>query len=158
MQTRTFREIWEPLVHANFRGNSYGPIPLLPCFQGGIKRDKLNGTNGFLRKSAVSCGFLRKSAVSCGFLRKSAPPKCCNSQEKRKSAKINENLRKSASSARFIPFSLSLLIPLDCFQYGPMALKVCQTFPPRLVLVHCMHVTLRNCWRSARILKKSNVA
>ena len=52
------------------------------------KRDKLNGTNGFLRKSAGFCGFLRKSAVSCGFLRKSAPPKCCNSQEKRKSAKI----------------------------------------------------------------------
>ena len=69
----------------------------------GIKRDKLNGTNGFLRKSALSCSFLRKSA----------PPKCCHSQEKRKSAKISENLRKTANSARFVPFSLSLLIPLE---------------------------------------------
>ena len=32
-------------------------------------------------------------AVSCGFLRTSAPPKCSNSQEKRKSAKICEKLR-----------------------------------------------------------------
>ena len=80
-------------------------------YQGGIKRDKLSGTNrflrksavsyGFLRKSAVSCGFLRKSAVSCGFLRKSAPPKWNNSQEKRKSAKISENLRKLRSWLRW---------------------------------------------------------
>ena len=34
VQTRTFREIWESLVHMNFRGNSYGPIFLVPCFQG----------------------------------------------------------------------------------------------------------------------------
>ena len=79
---------------------------------GGTKRDKLNGTNGFLRKSAVSCGFLRKSAVSCGFLRKSAPPKCCNSQEKRKSAKICENQRKTANLAH-----LSLLV---CPFYFPL--------------------------------------
>ena len=70
---------------------------------GGTKRDKQNGTNGFLRKSAVSCGFLRKSAVSCGFLQKSAPPKCCNSQEKRKSAKI---MRTNCESCAFVPFSL----------------------------------------------------
>ena len=47
--------------------------------QGGVCTAELEGTNGFLRKSVVSCGFLRKSAVSCGFLRKSAPPKCFNS-------------------------------------------------------------------------------
>ena len=52
--------------------------------------------------------------VSCGFLRQSAPPKCCNSQQtQRKSAKISENLRKTANLAPFVPFSLSLLIPLD---------------------------------------------
>ena len=68
---------------------------------------------GFLRFPAKICGFLRTSAVSCGFLRTSAPPKCYNSQEKRKSAKISENLRKTADSARFVPFSLSLSIPLD---------------------------------------------
>ena len=50
--------------------------------------------------------------------RKSAPPKCCNSQEKRKSAKISENLRKTANSARFVPFSLSLLIPLIFLRPG----------------------------------------
>ena len=54
-----------------------------------------------------------KSAVSCENLRKSAPPKCYNSQERRKSAKISENLRNTANSARFVPFSLSLLIPLE---------------------------------------------
>ena len=32
--TRTFREISEPLVHMNFRGNSYGPMAPLPCSQG----------------------------------------------------------------------------------------------------------------------------
>ena len=79
--------MWEPLHRAELKG------------------DKLNGTNGFLQKSAVFCGFLRKSAVSCGFLRKSAPPKCCNSQEKRKSAKICENQRKTANFAH-----LSLLV------------------------------------------------
>ena len=63
------------------------PLPIL----GRTKKDKLNGTNGFLQKSAVCCGFLRNSVVSCGFLRKSAPPSCCNSQEKRKSANICEN-------------------------------------------------------------------
>ena len=95
------------------------PEPLEPIFQdrrwprgstgvetgrnNSIKRDKLNGTNGFLQNSAVSCGFLRNSAVSCGFLRKSAPRKCCNSQEKqRKSAKSCEKRLR-----------LSLLIPLE---------------------------------------------
>ena len=33
MWTRTFGEIWKPLVHANFRGSSYGPMAPLPCFQ-----------------------------------------------------------------------------------------------------------------------------
>ena len=31
---QNFTEIWEPLVHTNFKGNSYGPLPLLPYFQG----------------------------------------------------------------------------------------------------------------------------
>ena len=59
------------------------------------------------------CENLRSPVKICGFLQKSAPPKCYNSQEKRKSAKISENLRKTANSARFVPFSLSLLIPLE---------------------------------------------
>ena len=81
--------------------------------RGCLEEGCLGLPNGFLRKSAGFCGFLRKSAVSCGFLRNSAPPKCCNSQEKRKSAKISENLRKTANSAPFVPFSLSLLMPPD---------------------------------------------
>ena len=67
------------------------------------------------------CENLRFSAVSakiCGFLRKSAPPKCYKSQEERKSAKISENLRKTANLAPFVPFSLSLLIPLE-FRFEP---------------------------------------
>ena len=63
---------------------------------------KLNGTNGFLRKSAVSWGFLH-----------SAPLKCCSSQERQKSAKLSENPRKTASLALFVPFSLSLFFPLE---------------------------------------------
>ena len=31
--SRTFREIWEPLVHVNFRGNLYGPIPWCLVFR-----------------------------------------------------------------------------------------------------------------------------
>ena len=38
VSTRTFREIWEPLVHMNFKGNSYGPIPWCLVF-----RDDLHG-------------------------------------------------------------------------------------------------------------------
>ena len=34
VQTRTFRQIWEPLVQVNFRGNSYGPMVPSPYFQG----------------------------------------------------------------------------------------------------------------------------
>ena len=30
---KAFRQIWEPLVHMNFRGNSCDPMALLPCFQ-----------------------------------------------------------------------------------------------------------------------------
>ena len=67
-------------------------------------RAELNGTNGFLQKSAVCCGFLRNSAVSRGFCE---PWKCCNSpacEEKRKSANICENCKFRS----FVPFSLSL--------------------------------------------------
>ena len=46
-------------------------------------------------------GFLQNSAVSCGFLRKSVPPKRCNSQEERKSAKIRDNQRISAKNCEF---------------------------------------------------------
>ena len=67
------------------------------------KRDKLNGTNGV---SAKICGFLRFSAKICAS-------EFCNSQEKRTSAEISENLQKAANSARFVPFRLSLLIPLE---------------------------------------------
>ena len=64
--------------------------------------------------SAKSFGFLRKSVVSCGFLWKSAPPKCCNFQERRKSAKIRENLRRKKLR---IWLRLSLLV---CpFQFLP---------------------------------------
>ena len=34
VKTRTFREILEPLVHMNCRGNSQGPMAPLPFFQG----------------------------------------------------------------------------------------------------------------------------
>ena len=59
---------------------------------GGIKRDKLNGTNGFLQNSAIGCGFLRESTLSCEklHLRNAVIP--------RKSAhlqKISENLKNS---------------------------------------------------------------
>ena len=96
----------------NVRGKS-GPKKIYVYVVFFPKRDKLNGTNGFLQKYAVSCSFLRQSAVSCGFLRKYAPPKCCCSQDLQKSAKISENLRKTANSARSVPCSLSLLIALD---------------------------------------------
>ena len=52
-------------------------------FSGGIKRDKLKGTNGFLRKSAVSCENLR-------FQNAVIPRKSDNLQ---KSAKICEKVR-----------------------------------------------------------------
>ena len=86
---------------------------------GGIKRDKLNGTNQFLQKSAVSCGFLRKSAVSSGFLRKDAPPNAVISRKsvnQQKSAKICQKI--TANLAPFVPFSLSLLIPLELLRLG----------------------------------------
>ena len=59
----------------------------------GIKRDKPNGTNGFLQKSAVSCGFLRKSAVSCESLRLRNAVIPRKSENLHKSAKICEKLR-----------------------------------------------------------------
>ena len=64
---------------------------------GGITRDKLHGTNGFLRNSAKICG-----------LRKCAPPKCYISQEKRKSAKISENLLLLSLSVCPFDFPLGL--------------------------------------------------
>ena len=39
VQTRTFREIWEPLVHMNFKDNSYGPS-LGALFSGEICMDQ----------------------------------------------------------------------------------------------------------------------
>ena len=88
----------DPFGHVQVTGRPQ----LQECIKSGrIKRDKLNGTNRFLRKSAVSCGFLRKSAVSCENLR------LRNAVIPRKS----ESLRKSANLAPYIPFSLSLLIP-----------------------------------------------
>ena len=71
------------------------------------------GQTGFcenLRFPAVCCENLRFPAVFCENLRLRSA--VCNSQEKQKSAKISENLRKTANSARFAPFSLSLLILL----------------------------------------------
>ena len=62
-----------------------------------------NGTNGFLRESVVLREHLRFSA------------KICASHEKRKSAKISENLRKAANLAPFVPLSLSLLVRLILF-------------------------------------------
>ena len=75
------------------RGRTRGPTRV--GREGQTKRDK--------QVSAKFCGFLRKSA-------KNAPPKCCNSQNQRKLAKICE---KTANAAPFVPFHLSLLIPLD---------------------------------------------
>ena len=64
-------------------------------------RAALKGTN--LRGQTPICGFLRVPAVFCGFLRKSAVsfenlrfPNALFSRKRRESAKICENLRKSA--------------------------------------------------------------
>ena len=70
-----------------------------------------------------SCENLRFPAVFCENLR-------CTSQEKRKSAKINGDLRKTANLAPFVPFSLSLLIPprkkrgAPTCQHKPEVLKI----------------------------------
>ena len=55
-------------------------------------KGKLNGANRFLQKSAIFCCFLRKSAASC------------------------KNKKKLRIWLRFVPFSLSLFIPLDKYQ------------------------------------------
>ena len=71
------------------------------------------GQTGFceiLRFSADSCENLRFPAVFCENLRLR---NAIIPRKKRKSAKISENQRKTAKSTRFVPFSLSLLIPLD---------------------------------------------
>ena len=75
----------KPSQELNFREK---PLPLkrvgLPCI-GGIKRDKLNGTNGFLRKSAFP-------AKICSLrLRNAVIPR--KSEYLQKSAKIYEKLR-----------------------------------------------------------------
>ena len=81
-------------------------------------KEELNGTNsmgqtGFcerLRFPASFCENLRFPAVCCGKLRlRNAviPRKGENLQ------KISENLRKAVNLAPFVPFSLSLGIPLD---------------------------------------------
>ena len=90
-------------------------------FSGGATRDKLHGTNGFLRKI---CGCLRKSAVSCRNLRlRNAvlPRKTKNLPNQRKSAK-----KKTANLAPFVPFSLSLLFPLEI---GLKDDKCCRSIP-----------------------------
>ena len=76
---------------------------LKPTVSSGTKRDKLHGTNGYLRKSAVFCENLRFPAVFCENLR------LPNAIIPRKS----KNLRKTANSAPFVPFSLSFLFPLE---------------------------------------------
>ena len=74
------------------------------------------------------CEILRCPAVFCENLRfsaKSVPPRCCTLKAK---AKICRNQRKSAKNcdlAPLVPFSLSLLIPLEywgrmlTFRIGP---------------------------------------
>ena len=68
--------------------------------------DKPKGTNANPQFSAGSCGFLRKSVVYCENLRF---PNALFSRERQESAKISENLRKSAFglglSPRFVPLS-----------------------------------------------------
>ena len=49
VKTETFRELWAPLVHTNFRGNSYGPIIGPYLFMG-----KFVWTNGPESSSKVS--------------------------------------------------------------------------------------------------------
>ena len=74
--------------------------------KGSENREELKGQTKWDKwVSAIFCGFLRKSVASCGFLRKSAPPKCCNFQKKRKSAKLSENLRSRLRLSRLVcPF------------------------------------------------------
>ena len=51
METRTFREIWEPLVHTNFSGNLYGPIPWCLAF-----RENLYGPSESSSKVSTETG------------------------------------------------------------------------------------------------------
>ena len=69
---------------------------LLPENRAALKGTNLRGRTpicSFLRVPAVFCGFLRKSAVSCENLRF---PNASFSRKRRESAKICENLQKSA--------------------------------------------------------------
>ena len=100
----------EKLLHGETRNSS----TQLDSVREELERDKLNGINGFLRKSAVVCGFLRKSAVFCENLRLRSTLIPRRSESLQKSAKFCEkNCEKTASSARFVPFSLSLWVPLE---------------------------------------------
>ena len=56
-------------------------------------RAELKGTT-YMGQSGLKRGFCENLQFPSGFLRKTAPQKCCNSQEKWKSATISENLRK----------------------------------------------------------------
>ena len=89
---------------ASNRRRSMQSQPKSPPWGGIKKRDKLNGTNRFLRKPAVSCENLRL-------------PNAIITRNSGTSAKISENLRKTANLAPFVPCSLALLIPLDSPQW-----------------------------------------
>ena len=100
-----------------FWGGGYGKISCpvtrqLPSagryLQGGIKRDKVNGTNRFLRKSAVFRGFLQKSAVFCENLRLPNATIPRKSDHLQKSANICEKLQIWLRSSLFCS---ALLIP-----------------------------------------------
>ena len=85
-----------PQGHSGFVQHRFHNIPWGIC-----NRAALKGTN--LRGQTAICGFLRVPAVFCGFLRKSAVffenlrfPNALFSRKRRESAKICENLRKSA--------------------------------------------------------------
>ena len=78
-----------------------------PCSRAALKGTNLRGQTpicGFLRVSAVFCGFLRKSAVFCENLRF---PNASFSRKRRESAKISENLRKSAFGLGLSPLGSS---------------------------------------------------
>ena len=114
---------WNLRALAKMAASRHTSIIRLPRLQKRVvNREELKGTNqmgqtGFcenLRFPAVSCENLRFPAVFCEnlHLRSAVIPR--KSKNLQKSAKICE---KTANSARFVPFSLSLLTPLEwCFQ------------------------------------------
>ena len=75
------------------------------------------GQTGFceiLRFPAVFCEILRFPAVFCENLRL---PNAVLPRKSENLQKISENLRKTANLAPFVPFSLSLLVPLDFLRF-----------------------------------------